>query len=464
MRVLKKIRPTPEQLKILVDDGPGFRQISGAAGSGKTTTALLRLQQLCNSRLNRRQRLGLRAPVKVLCLTFNRTLQGYIGELVKQEVKRGDGLELTVKTFAQWAVRVSNYREEIIKDDSWKQKSISKAGVSGSNLRYFENEVDYILGRFKPEERKKYLVAERSGRGRAPQVRQEMRRKLLEEVIEPYESRKRERGVIDWNDLPLRAINKPCVGYDVVVVDEAQDFSNNQIRAILRHLAKDHTTTFVMDSVQRIYSHQITWSEVGIRIDRGYKLENNYRNTREIAQFAAGLIRDLEIDSSGTIPSVEACRRSGHSPIVVVGTNRQQLEFMLNSVESRIEAGEAVGILYMNEGALPKIAKRELLDRGIAFCELTGQSKWPAGPELVALCTIHSAKGLEFDHVLLPGLDHSVTPHGDEDGDGELEALRRLVAMGIGRARNSVMLGYRAGNRSTLFDYMVEGTYTIQSI
>ena len=51
MRTLQNVTPTPEQLPILTDDRPGFRLIRGAAGSGKTTAALLRLRQLCTSRL-----------------------------------------------------------------------------------------------------------------------------------------------------------------------------------------------------------------------------------------------------------------------------------------------------------------------------------------------------------------------------------------------------------------------------
>ena len=50
----------------------------------------------------------------------------------------------------------------------------------------------------------------------------------------------------------------------------------------------------------------------------------------------------------------------------------------------------------------------------------------------MALSTVHSAKGLEFDHVLMPGLSDEVTPHGNEDGDGTLDSLRRLIAMELG--------------------------------
>lgn len=49
----------------------------------------------------------------------------------------------------------------------------------------------------------------------------------------------------DWNDLAAAlALNKKA-SYDVVVVDETQDFSANEIRAVMNQLAEEHTVTFV---------------------------------------------------------------------------------------------------------------------------------------------------------------------------------------------------------------------------
>ena len=100
MRVLQNVRPTSEQLMILTDDGAGFRLIRGAAGSGKTTAALMRIRQLCSARLARKARLGHAEPVRVLVLTFNRTLRGYVEHLVADQVVRSKDLHLAVETFS----------------------------------------------------------------------------------------------------------------------------------------------------------------------------------------------------------------------------------------------------------------------------------------------------------------------------------------------------------------------------
>ena len=82
----------------------------------------------------------------------------------------------------------------------------------------------------------------------------------------------------------------------------------------------------------------------------------------------------------------------------------------------------------------------------------------------MALSTIHSAKGLEFDHVLVPGLNSEVTPHGEGDDDGTLESLRRLLAMGVGRARETVSIGYKPGEASTLIALLDPSTYKLVEV
>lgn len=77
----------------------------------------------------------------------------------------------------------------------------------------------------------------------------------------------------------------------------------------------------------------------------------------------------------------------------------------------------------------------------------------------MAVSTLHSAKGLEFDHVVMLGMNQSVTPHGTETGDVQLDSLRRLAAMGVGRARVSVTLGYKPGEESSLISYLDPTTY-----
>ncbi|MDE0692112.1 MAG: AAA family ATPase [Gammaproteobacteria bacterium] len=461
MRVLQNIKPTAEQLPILRDVGPGFRLIRGAAGSGKTTAAVMRLRQLCAARIARLSRLGLNGPVRVLVLTFNRTLRGYVEELAKQQAS-DDDVELIVETFSRWAMGLCPGGRASIIDRRTSQDLLRAAGFP-SDSRYFEDEVQYLLGRFPRERRDEYLDATRSGRGRAPPMQKAVRAKLLSDVIEPYEEAKTRLGQMDWQDVARVAATAPSEQYDIVVVDEAQDLSANQVRCLLAHLSEDHTTTFVVDAVQRVYPQAFQWREVGISMRPGqvFTLGRNHRNTAAIARLAASLVKDLSAEEDGVVPDAGACAGEGARPRVLAGLYNAQLARMLDDIEPVLAVGDTVAILQPQGGRWFDFVRKALTERGLEYCELTRERDWPTGPEQIALSTIHSAKGLEFDHVLMPGLNQEVTPHGAEDGDGTLESLQRLVAMGIGRARKTVTLGYKPDDRSTLIELLDRETYDL---
>ncbi len=72
-----------------------------------------------------------------------------------------------------------------------------------------------------------------------------------------------------------------------------------------------------------------------------------------------------------------------------------------------------------------------------------------AGEEAVSLMTLHSAKGLEFENVFLPGWEEGLFPSQrtlDEQGRAGLEEERRLAHVGLTRARRRAKL-YFATNR-----------------
>jgi DNA helicase-2/ATP-dependent DNA helicase PcrA len=59
----------------------------------------------------------------------------------------------------------------------------------------------------------------------------------------------------------------------------------------------------------------------------------------------------------------------------------------------------------------------------------------------VSLITLHSTKGLEFDHVFLTGMEEGICPHSRSFNDEKgIEEERRLVYVGMTRARKSLTL------------------------
>src|SRR5215213_2501427 len=78
-------------------------------------------------------------------------------------------------------------------------------------------------------------------------------------------------------------------------------------------------------------------------------------------------------------------------------------------------------------------------------CSAGCASTQPSGAEAtdaVQVMTLHRAKGLEFDHVLLAGLEEGVWPNWQAEQQGAIAEERRLFYVGVTRARHSLQLSW----------------------
>lgn len=456
MKALIDVKPTAEQLALFSRVQPGVEIIRGAAGSGKTTTALLKLRSAIGFYLNRRRRQTEPKPVNVLVLTFNKTLRGYIKELAKNQFSIDDAIDMDVSTFNSWSIALLGPQNMLTIDQT--QSMLRQYGYPFfGDPDFIADEAAYVLGRFAKNSLDEYLTARRDGRGTVPRMERPNRAILLEKVIKPYLEYKVENSLKDWNDNALDLSGHKYKNYDVIVVDESQDFSANEIRAIMNQAAKDCTVTFVLDSAQKIYARSFNWSEVGINIrpENSHKLSLNYRNTKQIATLAAALLHGIQVDDDGSIPNLNGVKKEGDMPIVICGEYLNQVKYCISYIKESVDLTNQ-SVAFLHPKGWFRDLKVALVSENLGYEIIQSLSEWPEGDENIALTTFHSAKGLEFDHVIMIGLDGSVLDSNEvNDLENEKGArLRRLIAMGVGRAKESIIIGFSNYDIPNIFNSM----------
>ncbi len=113
-------------------------------------------------------------------------------------------------------------------------------------------------------------------------------------------------------------------------------------------------------------------------------------------------------------------------------------------------SADAPGRLENLKELIVAMAEFENLAGFLEHVSLVMDNAGAADGEMVTLMTLHSAKGLEFDTVFLPGWEEGLFPNQramDENGLKGLEEERRLAYVGLTRARRRALVSFTANRR-----------------
>ncbi len=111
---------------------------------------------------------------------------------------------------------------------------------------------------------------------------------------------------------------------------------------------------------------------------------------------------------------------------------------------------EAPGRLENLKELVRAMADFENLSGFLDHVSLVMENEEQADADRLSMMTLHAAKGLEFDHVFLPGWEEGVFPSQrtmDESGTKGLEEERRLAYVGLTRARRRAVVSHAANRR-----------------
>jgi DNA helicase II / ATP-dependent DNA helicase PcrA len=113
-------------------------------------------------------------------------------------------------------------------------------------------------------------------------------------------------------------------------------------------------------------------------------------------------------------------------------------------------SAEAAGRLDNLKELIRSMEEYESLRGFLEHVSLVMDAERAEGLDAVSIMTLHSAKGLEFDTVFLPGWEEGLFPHQralDEGGRSGLEEERRLAYVGLTRAKKNLHIWFTSNRR-----------------
>lgn len=116
----------------------------------------------------------------------------------------------------------------------------------------------------------------------------------------------------------------------------------------------------------------------------------------------------------------------------------ENVQFLVRSIQETLNRENDQSLTESNDYTLKDaIAKLVLMD-------LLERQEDEDIDDKVQLMTLHAAKGLEFPHVFMIGVEEDILPHRNSIEDDNIEEERRLAYVGITRAKRSLTLSLAA--------------------
>ena len=284
-------------------------------------------------------------------------------------------------------------------------------------------------------------------------------------LFRKYEETLAKDGSIDFNDMINEATDRIAENPDevhkfrYVIIDEFQDISAGRAKLVKTVLAATGAKLFcVGDDWQSIY--RFTGSDISIftrfadhfGFTRTVRLENTYRNSQELLSVAGAFVMKNRQQLRKNLRSSRHCAH----PIVCVpyGGSADYADALHNALEeiAREVKGEEKSVLILG---------RHNIDSKLPMCadDITVDEKrenlvWEPHRELkLRFMTVHKAKGLEADYVILLNFNDDLLGFPNTMADDPILALllsaredlafaeeRRVFYVALTRTKNRIYI------------------------
>lgn len=376
-----KMGLTEAQASAVLSSHQGTIVVTAAAGSGKTTLLLKRLTYLMDQ--------GIAAKDILLC-AFTRIAATEMSDRLSKAAGKHRAMP-AIGTIHSHQLQFLDEqgRPALINDEQCAQYVEKLRELGPDELVQYSD--DEILSRISLQREKAEVSNDTWG--------------LLTQA---WEELLAENGLMDFAGLILQGVqNTPRRKFKHILVDEAQDLTELQLKWVKHHLAPKGTIFYVGDDLQSIYAFRggrtDVLAQLGKKSQASFMIEKNWRSDQNILNLANAFMSDsaLKMQASRTTP--------GEVQVLRFEKLSDEIEFALSLKK-----------IYKNFAVLTRTN------------DLAAVFKWKG---LKAL-TIHQSKGSEFDCVLVSGLDRGIFPNPM----AAIEEEERLLYVAITRAKHKLVL------------------------
>jgi DNA helicase II / ATP-dependent DNA helicase PcrA len=300
-------------------------------------------------------------------------------------------------------------------------KSLSAENGAGAKLRYFEGrdaqaEAEFVAGELER------ILSEDSSQTCAVEYRTNFQSRAFEEVFRRRGLRYKLVGGFSFYN---RAEVKDALAYVRLAMHPEDDISLLRVLNVPpRGIGK--TTVDALQATARADSSSI-WAAIekfvsGAAGGRAVAPLRAFQELIARLQEALGKREPADflhyvLDETGYMDMLRDRNTPDDVPRI------ENLEELVRALAEGVEAGESFS---------------DFLDAAALVSDADSYEGKPG----ITLITLHSTKGLEFDHVFLTGMEEGIAPHSRalNEGDNGIEEERRLVYVGMTRARRSLTL------------------------
>lgn len=443
--------PVGRQREVLYLSERGHTVVLGTAGSGKTTLAILRAAYLAKGYTTQGR--------KVLLVTFNRALVTFLESLTSSTIHE----LVDVRTYHKFALGYLSHKrgkgisllDTDIKPAVIQAAVIESRQANGPHAIYarpiemLSTEFEW-LAKAGIRSAEDYVKSQRVGRAGTRVSRSD--RGIIYDIYQRYLRLRSERHFdYDYDDLSLAVADEFAADetprmYQHIVIDEGQDFSPAMLRSLAAAVPADGSLMFFGDVAQQVYGTRISWRSAGLRSPRIWHFEQNYRNSKQIAQLGIAISKMPFFQGEVDLVSPREPRAEGPLPTLVHCSDKDGEFGLAVELAMRMRQTQTVAILMRNRDMESAYADR-FRSEGVSIRRVHRNMRaWTSRPGIL-LGTYHAAKGLEFDSVILPYCSADVIPDrrratalGDEDD--ALAEEGRLLYVAVTRARTNLIISY----------------------